>query len=575
MHRNSEFTRHSGEFALPARTCWSRNKYSKGRRDRIQSRKGRGVNFFKSDIMGSRSLRMAAIALAGTFFVSLPASAQLSWGDQSSKCSGTTKVDYARLYGLTLWDNWPAKCNATNGTGSLPHGKPTRCVDKASLGMWGEWDTPNAAACKPKEPHWGTVTAYGCTARSEGKRIYASRIWDATGNVKSVCEHTPAKFNDKYGVSHSYTGGESCAGRGIGEMWAEWRVDDPECGFNHWGVPKADHCTGKNTRQWSSVLYDIPDGEDHWEACGKSPIKFDGKDAYPISCVEDPTTKEMWGEWEREDTTCTGSRWDTPKADYCVAAGKRQYSSILRDIPSGEAWEIACRETSGTIHGQAFGRPNRCILDVSMWGEFDVDDPSCTGDERTAAQRADDEKAEALDKRIEEAAELGNYHQAILAVTKPDNAQGLLKQVLESDAAKNGGYDTATFMISSGGSFVVGYDHAEGLSMTRKSDGTFACAPMWANSFTAGAQAGAGSSGILALSKGGFNGLKGESNGFVMGGSVGPAGYTSSFSWNYGNATGDPDMIAYQPGVGAGFEVQVAYNHTWTGVTREFACNPS
>jgi hypothetical protein len=69
-------------------------------------------------------------------------------------------------------------------------------------------------------------------------------------------------------------------------------------------------------------------------------------------------------------------RWGEFKKDNCSAIGKRQYSAILWDIIG--SWEAACSTTPATINGKRFARPTRCKnMTTSMWGEFDLDDPSC------------------------------------------------------------------------------------------------------------------------------------------------------------------------------------------------------
>ncbi|WNG43734.1 hypothetical protein F0U60_06220 [Archangium minus] len=69
--------------------------------------------------------------------------------------------------------------------------------------------------------------------------------------------------------------------------------------------------------------------------------------------------------------------WGEFKKDNCSAIGKRQYSAILWNI-SG-SWEAACKKMPATINGKRFASPARCKnMSSSMWGEFDLDDSSCT-----------------------------------------------------------------------------------------------------------------------------------------------------------------------------------------------------
>jgi hypothetical protein len=75
-------------------------------------------------------------------------------------------------------------------------------------------------------------------------------------------------------------------------------------------------------------------------------------------------------------------RWGRFQRDSCTSSnpGLRQFSSVLWDIPRGQSWEEACRNTPATIGGRTY-HASRCKNKInSMWGEFDVFDPSCYPD---------------------------------------------------------------------------------------------------------------------------------------------------------------------------------------------------
>jgi hypothetical protein len=76
-------------------------------------------------------------------------------------------------------------------------------------------------------------------------------------------------------------------------------------------------------------------------------------------------------------TATAGPHWGAFKRDGCAAAGKRQYSARLWDIP-GKDWAGACRTSRATIGGRSV-LAARCknLGDRGMWGEFDVPDSSC------------------------------------------------------------------------------------------------------------------------------------------------------------------------------------------------------
>ena len=80
----------------------------------------------------------------------------------------------------------------------------------------------------------------------------------------------------------------------------------------------------------------------------------------------------------------SGAHWGSFKRDHCIEGplpggiGKRQYSSILWDIPWGENWEAACRNTIAYVEGHYFRGATRCVnTGFNIWGEFDVPDQSC------------------------------------------------------------------------------------------------------------------------------------------------------------------------------------------------------
>ena len=565
--------------------------------------------------------RVLALAII-SFGLAFTAQAEPYWGDKGSQCKSATKVWHARIYGLGPFDDWMAICKRSRWSGDLP----TRCLDKAPFGVWGEWDEKNHPDCAAK---W---TQKGEACRGPNKVWWARISGHGNQDWNAVCKRTPWSgdlpdrcLNKEFGavfgewdgpnhpdcaatwtqknyecrgttkVSYARITGDGqrdwiktckqtrwgddlpsrCLNKEFGAVFGEWdERNHADCAAK-WEPIKKDHCVAKNMPQYSARLKDLPSGTDAFTACSETSIKHKGKDAYPVTCTEIPliVTTEMWGEWVFEDESCEGARWDKPKRDYCTGPGKRQYSSILRDIPPGQSWEVACRQASANIQGTYFERPNRCQKNFQMWGEFEINDASCMRDERSAGDIQLDNQALEMDRRIEQLQSVERFDAAVRRVTEPDNAEVLLRDILNSDGIRGTDIDTASFMVSTGGSFALGYDHAEGNVIARTGPDQFACYRTWSNAFTAGLQAGGGGAGVLSLSRGGIDTFRGESNGFVAGGSVGPAGYTSGFHWAVGNEDGAPDVIAYQPGVGAGFEVQVAYAHTWTEVGEPLSCN--
>jgi hypothetical protein len=78
------------------------------------------------------------------------------------------------------------------------------------------------------------------------------------------------------------------------------------------------------------------------------------------------------------DRIVPAQNWGGFQRDGCTAIGLRQHSAILWNIPWGKSWEDACRTTPATIDGQSFSGAARCVNAWGhMWGQFDVQDPSC------------------------------------------------------------------------------------------------------------------------------------------------------------------------------------------------------
>ena len=143
----------------------------------------------------------------------------------------------------------------------------------------------------------------------------------------------------------------------------------------HWGSFQSDSCTGMGTRQFSAILLGIPWGTS-WEAeCAKMPADINGHHFNAPSRCKNKTTN-MWGEFDVPDASCS-PKWGTFKQDQCTSIGKRQFSSILRNIPPNTKWEAACAQMPADIKGHHFNAPARCVTTTNEWGQFDVPDASC------------------------------------------------------------------------------------------------------------------------------------------------------------------------------------------------------
>jgi hypothetical protein len=141
-----------------------------------------------------------------------------------------------------------------------------------------------------------------------------------------------------------------------------------------WGDFKKDSCTSIHNRQYSSVLWDIPFGQNWDAACRATAATIGGGQYSAARCKE--AGGHMWGEFDVPDASCTPQWGDFSDAG-CVAPGKRQYSSVLWNIRD-LSWEAACRQMPASFNGNSFDRPTRCVNHGGhMWGEFDVADQSC------------------------------------------------------------------------------------------------------------------------------------------------------------------------------------------------------
>ncbi len=86
----------------------------------------------------------------------------------------------------------------------------------------------------------------------------------------------------------------------------------------------------------------------------------------------------------RSSVTSSSPSWRQPfQQEDCTDAGKRQFSSILIDVPDGVNAEQACTSTPGTISTGgltwSFPRPARCTGNAaSIRGEFYVPDGYCS-----------------------------------------------------------------------------------------------------------------------------------------------------------------------------------------------------
>ncbi|MFP1682162.1 hypothetical protein ACLD0W_06590 [Alloalcanivorax sp. C16-1] len=121
-----------------------------------------------------------------------------------------------------------------------------------------------------------------------------------------------------------------------------------------------------------ATTYIKPDSEDaEWTTCGAV------EEIGAVITERFSASVEKLGALGGDMSAAGAMHWGPAKADMCKNNGRRQFSAVLWDIPWGKSWEDACWAMPNTINGHYFARPNRCINNGQMWGEWDVPDASC------------------------------------------------------------------------------------------------------------------------------------------------------------------------------------------------------
>ena len=231
----------------------------------------------------------------------------MHWGDLGDR--GCTALGLHE-YSAVLWDipwgqSWENACAGMPGaSGTTVAGRiPDRCVNAGGR-MWGEWVVADSNC----SGHWGGIGDRGCTAF--GTHTYSAILWDIPPGQRweDACASTPAAV----GTPVAGRLPDRCIGAG-GNMWGEWDTPDATC-HGHWGsVSRTCDCPTVGVARYSSVLWDIPPGQDWTQACNSTPGP-EGTDVagqLPQRCVG--AGGQMWGEWRTTDLGCC--------CDVCHAAG--------------------------------------------------------------------------------------------------------------------------------------------------------------------------------------------------------------------------------------------------------------
>jgi len=303
------------------------------------------------------------------------AAESLHWDNVGDKCEGGNRIEYARLWGLRPGTDWKGTCQRTkaDGVSRLSDGKvPSKCVDKGTLGTWGEWQYSNHASCGAK---FEAVKKAGCFGPD--RQVYSARL---TGDLhgrgwEEACQST-AGPNDLGKPNRCV---KDALKTGI---WGEWYSQERCAVPLEWGALKNNGCVKdlktpdanaggislEGYRSYSAVLWKA--GGDWLEACRFAPIRkktADGKLVtmpFPTACVVADADDALG--WATTAIIGAGTAFITaPTGPYAIAA-------------SGAAIGVASKAAEAGLFA---------VWDTSLnvWGVFWVRDPTCGAAETVAA----------------------------------------------------------------------------------------------------------------------------------------------------------------------------------------------
>ncbi len=336
----------------------------------------------------SRGLRLfLCLSLSvGALVYGAHAHAGLSWGNAGSKCAGTQRVDFARLWGLAPGTDWVGICRRTKAAGvsGRANGKvPSTCAQHADGSVWGEWKFSNHASCKPTPPPaqkltWGDVGSK-C---DNGALIEYARLWGLKPGQDwvGICRRT--KASDALPSSAGKVP-STCVQHVDGSVWGEWKYSGHASCAPRWGAFKKDDCVRRGYRQYSSRIWEA--GANPMQTCARTPATINGQRiAAPARC-KSAVDGGVWGEFDVPDASCPFWGNETGQAGLvkgdCAAVEIRKYYARLWDIEAGADWFGACHAETANVVGITTG-PSRCVNKgpLGMWGEWLVKDTSCTID---------------------------------------------------------------------------------------------------------------------------------------------------------------------------------------------------
>jgi hypothetical protein len=270
--------------------------------------------------------------------------------------------------GMPRWKFWPKKDATSN----------SRDAHRRQIMLFGLivcWTCAPAYA----QPTWAKWTSAQCTG--PGVRQYYAVLqgipfgqsWENTCAATSP----PTVIN---GLPFLANGSNwKCANQTTNEFGIA-QVPDASCPRPTWGTWSPGQCTAIGTREFSAVLQNIATGQSWENTCAATPpptvingLPF-AANGSNWKCANQTTNE--YGIAAVSDNSCP--HWGSFKQDPCSLTGKRQFSSVITDLPTGFDWATGCKQTQASLQGNPFVFANRCSNQKSaMWGEFDIDDATC------------------------------------------------------------------------------------------------------------------------------------------------------------------------------------------------------
>lgn len=243
-------------------------------------------------------MRFIILGLVLVLAISPPALAAVHWGTISANsCSTMEHRQYsAQLLDIPFGQSWEAACASASATiRGVFFARPTRCVNKGLLGMWGEWDVPDNGC-----PRFGAVAAKECVR--VGVRKFSAQILDVPSGVswEAACAGEPATINGTF-----FSTPTRCLNMGVGE-WGEWDAPDTTC--PHWSSFTRGQCVEYNAdttgkRDYSAQLMEIAWGLPWKATCETTPATVAGQ-FFPQPAYCDQNLFGIWGHFAVADQAC-------------------------------------------------------------------------------------------------------------------------------------------------------------------------------------------------------------------------------------------------------------------------------